>query len=620
MKLRRITLENFRGFCDRTSIDVERDITAFVGGNDSGKSSVMEALDVFFNGGIESGDASVFSSSKQVSISCEFSDLPDKVVIDTARETTLAGEFLLNGENFLEIKKVFDCSSAKPKLNGTFAVARHPNGAGFGDLLSLKLADLKKRAKELGVDLSDVNQTVKSEIRSSIWRSQDQELELKDVSLDKEDGKAIYDGVNAHMPLFALFKSDRASTDQDAEAQDPMKLAIREVTESVASEFSAIEIRIQAALREVASSTIRKITEISPALGEVLTPNVSSKKLDSLFSVSLTGENEIPINKRGSGVRRLVLFGFFRAAAERKLADNTERGIIYAIEEPETSQHPNSQLLILSSLNDIAKGGREQVLLTTHTPVLASRLDERSIRFVTRNEQDRPCIRNIGSEMDRKQIAEALGVLPDHRVKLFLEVEGPHDIDFLKNVSRNLSQLHPEDYADFRRSESDGCLVFVPMGGSTLQCWVNNLNGINRPIFHIVDRDNPPPAEPHYQQECQAFVQAGHKVFVTLKRELENYIPFSIIRAEQPLYTGNGSDFEDVPKLFSKATRDAYESAKTNGQVPLPRMMNERSAKGYLNATLAAQINTDALFDEGDQNGELRSWVKQITHVLRDNA
>lgn len=617
MKLKRITIENFRGFSDKTTIDIERDITAFVGGNDAGKSSIMEVLEVFFNGGLEQGDASVFSTTKKVSISCVFSDFPSKVVLDATRETTLADEYLLNEDNLLEIKKVFDCSSTKPKQIGTYAVARHPSGEQFEDLLSLKLNDLKKRAKELNVDLSTVNQTVSSELRSAIWKSQAQELVLKDIQLDKEDAKKLYDAVSAYFPLFALFKSDRASTDQDAEAQDPMKLAIREVTESVAEEFSAIESQIQDALRDVASATIRKITEISPAIGAVLKPNVSSKKLDSLFSVSLTGENEIPINKRGSGVRRLVLFGFFRAAAERKLAGDTKRGVIYAVEEPETSQHPNSQLLILSALRDIAKGGTEQVLLTTHTPVLASRLDERSIRFVTRNAQGLPCVRNIRSEDERREIAESLGVLPDNRVKLFLEVEGPHDIDFVKNISRNLAQLHPNDYADFSQAESEGRLIFIPMGGGILQCWANNLNGINKPIFHIVDRDYPPPADPHYQQECESFIQAGHTVFVTTKRELESYIPLSIIKAEQPCYIGTGDDFDDVPKLFSEATKAAYQAAKENGVTPLPRSMGESSAKGFLNATMAARIATDALFDEGDPNGEVRSWIRQITQVLR---
>lgn len=61
---------------------------------------------------------------------------------------------------------------------------------------------------------------------------------------------------------------------------------------------------------------------------------------EKAFSFSLTGENAIPLNKRGSGIRRLVLFSFFRAATESELFDR--KNIIYAVEEPETSQHPDA--------------------------------------------------------------------------------------------------------------------------------------------------------------------------------------------------------------------------------------------------------------------------------------
>jgi AAA15 family ATPase/GTPase len=50
MKIKTVTLKNFRAYKDDTVVDFE-DLTAFVGKNDIGKSSVLEALDVFFNDG-----------------------------------------------------------------------------------------------------------------------------------------------------------------------------------------------------------------------------------------------------------------------------------------------------------------------------------------------------------------------------------------------------------------------------------------------------------------------------------------------------------------------------------------------------------------------------------------
>lgn len=52
MKISQVKISNFRGYKDETSINFE-ELTVFVGKNDIGKSTVLEALDVFFNEGKE---------------------------------------------------------------------------------------------------------------------------------------------------------------------------------------------------------------------------------------------------------------------------------------------------------------------------------------------------------------------------------------------------------------------------------------------------------------------------------------------------------------------------------------------------------------------------------------
>lgn len=47
MKLKRLYLENFRIYKNLVSIDFE-DITTFIGKNDAGKSTILEALEIFF--------------------------------------------------------------------------------------------------------------------------------------------------------------------------------------------------------------------------------------------------------------------------------------------------------------------------------------------------------------------------------------------------------------------------------------------------------------------------------------------------------------------------------------------------------------------------------------------
>ena len=48
MKIKKVILKNFRAYKDEVVIDFEN-LTTFVGKNDIGKSTVLEALDIFFN-------------------------------------------------------------------------------------------------------------------------------------------------------------------------------------------------------------------------------------------------------------------------------------------------------------------------------------------------------------------------------------------------------------------------------------------------------------------------------------------------------------------------------------------------------------------------------------------
>ena len=50
MKLEKISIQNFRGYKDKITLDLSN-FTALVGKNDIGKSTIMDALDIFFNNG-----------------------------------------------------------------------------------------------------------------------------------------------------------------------------------------------------------------------------------------------------------------------------------------------------------------------------------------------------------------------------------------------------------------------------------------------------------------------------------------------------------------------------------------------------------------------------------------
>lgn len=52
-------------------------------------------------------------------------------------------------------------------------------------------------------------------------------------------------------------------------------------------------------------------------------------------------------------MRRLILLNYFRAEAERQR--ESDRSIIYALEEPETAQHPDWQRMLYSALVELSE-------------------------------------------------------------------------------------------------------------------------------------------------------------------------------------------------------------------------------------------------------------------------
>jgi len=616
MKLEQVKIKNFRCYKEEISIPIT-DLTALIAKNDVGKSSILDALDAFFNSEkLESGDrSSGLRNSDNVEITCIFGEIPDQLIIDTDNVISPVNEYLLNTDSKLEVKKFF--SGATPKCEEIFIHAFHPTAENFNDLFSLTVAQLRTRARNLGVDLDGVNETVKSALRHAIWLSVPDADLVKQV-IELEVKSKIWKPLQNILPLFQLFKSDRPSSDQDAEAQDPIKFAIKEALKQKAGELETIGNHVKRQVEEVTKLTIEKIREMDPDLASQLNPNFSSFNWSKVFSVSLTNEDQIPLNKRGSGVRRLFLINFFRAKAEQLADERDVQDVIFAIEEPETSQHPNNQLLLLDAIKELSLEDSNQVLFTTHNPILAGRVDRESIRFIEKADDG---IRYLAVNDDQTllRIKASLGMFANHNIKVFVGVEGPNDIEYISEMSSRLSQDAP-NIVDLRNAEEKGELVYIPMGGSTLELWTNRLEGLQVPEVHVLDRDDPPPAPAKYQAAADRVNARGDncRSFITNKREMENYIHFEAINQEFEIQlTENFQPFDDVPSLVAKAVHEASESTAAWEDLDEKKQgKKESKAKKRLNRGAIENMTLERL-NNVDSDGEVLTWLGEISVHLQ---
>lgn len=606
MVLKEIFIKNLRGYKNEHRILVDQ-LTAFIGKNDAGKSTIFDALAIFFDhslGKIDSSDVCVYAGgSCVVSIGCVFTDFPDEITIDATATTSLSGEFLLNSNGNLEIHKVYEFSDGVLKKPKIVAIANHPTANGFDGLLGKKNAELKKIGDSVSIDGS-VDRRSNVALRKAIWKTcDDLQLQPVEVQLDKEDAKAIWDQLSKYLPEYALFRADRPSTDEDAEVQDPLKVAIKQAIQEVQTELDAVKDKVRSRALEVAARTIQKLSDFDSTLASELNPVFKTDpKWDGIFKLSLTGDDDIPINKRGSGVRRLVLFSFFRAEAERLREEHGKGNIIYAVEEPETAQHPTNQRKVIEALQAIAEADGCQVMLTTHVPALASLLPIDSIRHITLDEENGRSLKS-GTDDVIKQVASDLGVIPDKRAKLLVCVEGPHDLQFLRRVN-SLLCLEDSSVIDMF---NDPRVALVVLGGSTLQEWVNKhyLKNLGLPEVHIYDRDELKAGKYKYQAAKDSVNARGDNslAFLTAKREMENYLHIDAINeALQPVTSTTFSftitDDCDVETEIKSAL---------SGQGKIQR----RSIKHWLNEDAADRMTLGRLKERAGYE-EIKGWFLEI--------
>lgn len=622
MKIKRLVIENFRGYKEKTEITFE-DLTALIGKNDAGKSTILEALDIFFNEGsgaikADESDCNVGSSSSEFKIGVVFKDLPDKVIIDSSVETSLKDEYLTNKDGDLEIIKTFK----KGKINIIEIICQYPSESQVPNLHNKKIKELQKLLEVEGITVND--NRIASVLRKAIFEH-NKPLDLIETRMSiKEDGtKQIWESIQKFIPTFSLFQSDRKNEDKDNEVQDPMKAAIKEILTdtSISTMLDTIFEEVKQATTEVARLTIEKLSEMNPEIASELKPDFQKPTWEKIFNCGLDSDLNIPLNKRGSGVRRLVLLNFFRAKVEKEKNKKGSTNVIYAFEEPETALHPNHQKMLINSFIELSENDNTQIIFTTHSPEIAKMVNVDSLRLIEKEMKGTQII--LPSDHILEKIVDTLGVFPTielkdvNNVKVAVCVEGKNDIDFLKNINSAIEEY--KQLVDLNSNE----IIVIPLGGSTLKYWVNNsyLSKLNLAQVHIYDSDigsKNPHKYTKYVNELNT--KTNCKAFETTYREMENYITPGVLKNidgfdECKIQIDDWNTF-DVPEAYAKCIHLKSESEKTWENLTEEKKKKKISAaKNKINAEIAELVTKEDLLKYSIYE-EVACWFKAIKSFL----
>lgn len=608
MILKKLKLENFRGY-QNLEIDFDENLNAIVGANDIGKSTILEALDIFFDGNIikvDSNDLNIKRKKEGINffkISCQF-DIRNKkkILIDSTSYTTFEDEFLLNENKFLEIIHEYDTSKTKltPKisLNILYPTELKKN------LNILKLAELKKLANEMSIENLVENKTKKLCYRKTIYNNLKNKKNLSKsfLSLDKTfpDDYDLWDKIKNELPLYFLFQSDRSNTDKDAEVQNPLKIATKKVVLDLQNQIDDLKNQIKKEVKKVGEQTINELKNFNLDLAENLDVDLNMKNFDTLFSFNIIDEENIPLNKRGSGVRRLMLLSYFMAEAKQ---NKQNKKIIYAIEEPETAQHPNFQNKILETFKELSNKNC-QIMLTTHSPSIVKQLNEDHLVFI-KKENKIPIV-NQKEQINISEIATTLGITPNILSKVIISVEGDTDINFIKSFNK-IKDFNT--IVDLDKNNID----FISHKGGNIINWINKDYLKKSDIFEIVICDNDSKSGQDAINKVNLNQNQNRKGILTKMYEIENYIHPSLYNEKYGTnfyFTKDWNSF-DIPQYLTTFLKEeprfksCYEKDKTR----------ENMIKIEISKELAPKMTKELLinlkcFDE------IKNWFEEIKKAL----
>lgn len=622
MRLKKIYIENFRGYKEKTEITFE-DVTTLIGRNDSGKSTILEALDIFFNDSkgvvkLDNDDVNVSSGKDIITIEAVFDNLPEKIVVDSTVETSLQEEYLVNQDGDLHIIK----SYRKGKCFNVSLLCDYPDSIVLADLHSLTVKELQKLVDSKGIEVKDKRKS--SLLRKALLKHHEPfEKTPKLIKINKEGSKQIWDSLEKYIPLYSLFQTDRKNEDKDSEIQDPMNTAIKEILceSAIQEQLEQILKKVKEATEEVAKNTLEKLAEMNPDLASELVPKFETPKWNSIFKCGLMSDLNIPINKRGSGVRRLILLNFFRAKVENSKDSLGNQNVIYAFEEPETALHPDQQKMLIESFLELSKNVNTQIIFTTHSPSIGKMIPVNNLRLITKG--------LLGSKIDKpsndiiEKIVETLGVFPEvqlediDKVKVAICLEGKNDIEFIKRINNVVPEF--KEIIDLNSPE----VILLPLGGSTLKFWVNNeyLNKLNLAQVHIYDSDKGS-TKPHKYKEYIDKINEGErcKAFETKCREMENYITPAVLDELDNcnIVISSLEQWEsfDVPEAYAKYKHDISESEKTWEELSDDKKKKKiSSAKNVINTDLVKMITKEKLCQHGLYE-EVEGWFKAIRELI----
>ncbi len=458
--------ENYKPIKDSEKIEIG-DMTTFIGKNDAGKSSFLEALELFLS--CDKPDDSHFHMQEAETIR-----FVAEVRLPNELHSVLRDEYIPEDEDTATVVREFDRREGRTPGSETYL-----NSETFS----------KGAVKEDGTRLS------KAKSRDYVWGFFPEPIPIF-AERDVNEETKLKGGTHMNKLLSPILESG-GFDNEIYEKKKELRESLEETTESVGSQ-----------LTNHLKSHLENISQVEMLPGDIRVDKAISPNI-RLHDDHL--EESIDISERGSGVGSLLQLSMMQAYVDFQVNE----GYMLLFEEPGNFLHPSAERKMLDALRDIAAGGG-QVVITTHSQVFIDNRANADMYLTRRNSgvTEFQKLKEEGFEAVREIGARNSDILQSDFV---IYVEGQSDVEVLEMIARSaIDDWHERN------------VTILPLGGTgnMRHCNPEKLKNINQNFAILLDSDKKS-KEDDPREEIASLrdraQEAGVPCHVLQKREIENY-------------------------------------------------------------------------------------------------
>ena len=389
MYIANISIENFRGFSGKKVIELNEKLNIFIGHNNSGKTTVIKALQILFDTSY-SKKLSINDFNRQLSIS-DLKESPPQVVISSilkenegeaeySEDIVLVSTMLTKIQRPYEAKITYEFFLPEKEIEeyrATMAAISSPNIEEYWS--EIEHSFLSKYVWKLyGGD-----EKLKMVVDNDILNKFDFEFmqPIRDVERDLSSGSNSL--LKEVIDFFIDYEIKNDTSKTKDEIKGNLQKVKREFAESSQQLMTKLQGRLTAGEKQIvtyADDTGATFDESSPHFSGVL----NETTLYSALRLTLEDKTgiKLPPANNGLGYNNLIYIALLLARMQKDAmgeyyGSNAKLFSVLAIEEPEAHLHPSLQYRFLKFLNDNMKSNVRQIFISTHSPNItaASKLD-----------------------------------------------------------------------------------------------------------------------------------------------------------------------------------------------------------------------------------------------------